>query len=137
MTKINEIVQRNTLACYISDIILGTYFQLPIWIVYQSRFLSYEQIAFYSGLSLLAEVIAQLPTGAFADLFGRKFSLALGNLFMALPMFLIALYPQPNIMFAYALMWGVGRAFSMGTSKPYPLRNSRPAQRNRSIPQTT
>lgn len=64
------------------------------------------------------EVISQLPTGAFADLFGRKLSLAIGNLFMALPMFLIAYYPRPEIMVAYAVMWGAGRAFCMGTSKP-------------------
>jgi MFS family permease len=110
--------KRNIIAYYISNVVLGTYFQLPIWIVYQSKFLSFEQIAFYSGLALIVEVIMQLPTGAFADLFGRRLSLALGNLFMALPMFLIAMYPQPQIMFAFSFMWGLGRAFCMGTSQP-------------------
>lgn len=111
-------IKRNTVACYLSDIVLGTYFQLPIWIVYQASFLDFSQIAFYSGLALIVEVIAQLPSGAFADLYGRKFSLSLGNLFMALPMFLIALYPQPEIMALYACLWGLGKAFCMGTSKP-------------------
>lgn len=111
-------VKRNILACYISDIVLGTYFQLPIWIVYQSKFLNFSQIAFFSGLALITEVIAQLPTGAFADLYGRKISLSLGNLFMALPMFLIAFFPSVSVMTIYAIMWGVGRAFCMGTSKP-------------------
>jgi MFS family permease len=97
---------------------LGTFFQLPIWIVYQSKFLSFEQIAFYSGLALVTEVVMQLPTGAFADIFGRRWSLSLGNLFMAIPMFLIALYPKPEIMWLYAFAWGLGRAFAMGTSKP-------------------
>lgn len=114
----NNNIRRNTLACYISDIILGTYFQLPIWIVYQSKFLNFSQIALFSGLALLTEVITQLPTGAFADLIGRKYALSLGNLFMALPMFLIAFFPVPGIMPAYAVMWGLGRAFCMGTSKP-------------------
>lgn len=114
----NSILRRNTIACYISDIVLGTFFQLPIWIVYQSKFLDYGQIALFSGLALIVEVITQLPTGAFADLFGRKISLSLGNLFMALPMFLIAFFPQPEIMLSYAFMWGLGRAFCMGTSKP-------------------
>lgn len=115
---INNHLRRNTLACYTSDLVLGTYFQLPIWIVYQSQFLSYGQIAFYSGLSLITEVIAQLPTGAFADLYGRRLALSLGNLFMALPMFLLAFYPQSAIMILYSIMWGLGRAFCMGTSKP-------------------
>jgi MFS family permease len=114
----NPIVKRNVIACYISDIVLGTYFQLPIWIVYQSRFLSFGQIAFFSGLALIVEVVTQLPTGTFADIFGRKYALSLGNLFMALPMFLIALYLTPLIMPLYACMWGLGRAFCMGTSKP-------------------
>lgn len=114
----NPHIKRNILACYINDLVLGTFFQLPIWIVYQSKFLNFGQIAFFSGLSLITEVIAQLPTGAFADLFGRRFALSLGNLFMALPMFLIAFYPKPEIMVLYSVMWGLGRAFCMGTSNP-------------------
>lgn len=114
----NSHIKRNIIATFTSDLVLGTYFQLPIWIVYQSKFLDFGQIAFFSGLSLITEVIAQLPTGAFADLVGRRYALALGNLFMALPMFLIAFYPRPEIMVMYSIMWGLGRAFCMGTSKP-------------------
>ena len=114
----NTTLDRNILACYISDVVLGTYFQLPIWIVYQLKFLTFDKIAFYSGLALITEVIAQLPTGAFADIFGRRISLSLGNFLMATPMFLIALYPKPEAMLAFALLWGFGRAFIMGTSKP-------------------
>jgi MFS family permease len=114
----NSHIKRNIIANYSSDLILGTYFQLPIWIVYQSKFLNFGQIAFFSGLSLITEVIAQLPTGAFADLVGRRYALSLGNLFMALAMFLIALYPKPEIMIMYSILWGLGRAFCMGTSKP-------------------
>lgn len=111
-------IKRNIIACFVSDVILGTYFQLPIWIVYQSKFLDFTQIALFSGIALITEVITQLPTGAFADLVGRKYALSLGNLCMALPMFLIAFFPKPEIMVFYATMWGLGRAFCMGTSKP-------------------
>lgn len=111
-------LKRNITALYISDVILGTYFQLPIWIVYQSQFLSFEKIAFFAGLALIVEVLTQMPTGAFADIYGRKTSLALGNLFMALPMFLIAIAPSAGIMWLYAIMWGLGSSFCMGTSKP-------------------
>jgi len=111
-------VRQNTLASYINDIILGSYFQLPIWIVYQSSFLTYSQIAFYTSLAIIVEVIMQIPTGAFADIFGRRNSLSLGNLFMAIPMFLIAFYPDQSIMLIYAILWGTGMAFTMGTSKP-------------------
>jgi len=115
--KLNSILKRNVFACYLSQAVLGTFFQLPIWIVYQSKFLNYSQIAFYSGLALVAEVIAQLPTGAFADIVGRKYALSLGNLFMALSMLLIAFYPHESIMTAYSILWGLGLAFCIGTSK--------------------
>jgi len=114
----NKVLKRNIFAIYASELVLGTFFQLPIWIVYQSQFLSFSQIAFYSGVSLAVEVLMQLPTGAFADMYGRKISLSLGNLFLAIPMFLIAFYPSQEIMFTYAILWGLGRAFCMGTSKP-------------------
>lgn len=112
-----NILKRNIIACYVSDAVLGTYFQLAIWIVYQSKFLDFSQIVFFSGLALIVEVIMQIPTGAFADIVGRRISLALGNLFMALPMFLIAFYPTYRIMWIYSIMWGLGNALCMGTSK--------------------
>ena len=85
-------VKHNINLYYISEIIFGTYFQLAIWIVYQADVmkLSFEQIAFFASVAVIVELIMQVPTGAFADVFGRKIALSIGNLFYALPMFIIA-----------------------------------------------
>lgn len=109
-------VNKNIKLYYLSCVIFGTYFQQAIWFVYQSQVmhLSFEQIALYASISVIVELIMQVPTGAFADVFGRKIALSLGNLLYALPMFLIAIWPIPEIMLLYSIIWGTARAFSSG-----------------------
>jgi len=107
-------VKRNIFLFYLSEAIFGTFFQQAIWIVYQSKFLSFEQISFFAAIAVFVEFIMQMPTGAFADIVGRKLSLALAHLLTALPMFLIALWPKSEIMWIYSIIWGIGRAFSSG-----------------------
>lgn len=107
-------VKKNIFLFYLSEAIFGTYFQQAIWIVYQSKFLNFEQISFFAALAVFVEFLMQMPTGAFADLVGRKLSLALSHLLTAAPMFLIAIWPRPEIMWIYSIIWGIGRAFSSG-----------------------
>ena len=109
-------VKRNIKLYYLSCVIFGTYFQQAIWFVYQSQVMhmNFEQIALYASISVIVELIMQVPTGAFADVFGRKIALSIGNLLYALPMFLIAIWPIPEIMLLYSIVWGTARAFSSG-----------------------
>ena len=54
-------LKRNIFAGYVNEVILGTYFQLPIWIVYQSQFMDFGQIAFFSALALVIAVFRATP----------------------------------------------------------------------------
>lgn len=56
----------------------------------------------------------QVPTGAFADVFGRKIALSIANLMYALPMFIIAIWQEPEAMWIYSIIWGTARAFASG-----------------------
>jgi hypothetical protein len=57
-----------------------THFQLwiPIWVVYlqEERGLSLTEVTVLDSLFLLTQVATEVPTGAFADRFGRKRRLA-------------------------------------------------------------
>ncbi len=56
-----------------------------IWILYlQDRGLSLGQIGLAESVFHLAPLTLELPTGSFADTFGRKWSLAIGSLLVAI-----------------------------------------------------
>ncbi|HRI05873.1 MAG TPA: MFS transporter [Candidatus Dojkabacteria bacterium] len=110
-------VKRNITLYYIIQAVFGTFFQQAIWIAYQSSFLDFEQIAYYATVAVVVNLIMQIPTGALADVFGRKATLSIANLLLALPMFLIAFFPQPEVMLLYAILWGTGSALQDGPDK--------------------
>ena len=62
-----------------------TYFLSAIWILYlQSRGFSLTEIGLAEAAFHLAPLLLEIPSGSFADLVGRRWSLALGSLLVAL-----------------------------------------------------
>lgn len=116
MNNLSAKVKRNINIFYISEISRSAIlFQSPIWFSYESGFLSGEKIAFFSALILLFDVLFQIPTGAFADIFGKKLTLTLGNFLCLIAPLLIAIYPSEISMLLYCLFYGMGNAFLGGT----------------------
>jgi MFS family permease len=109
------ILNKNIKIYYISDMFRAGMFSWAIWYDFQRGFLSGQEIAFFSSLILFSEVIFQIPTGAFADIFGKKLTLIIGNLFIALATLIIGLYPSASSMLIFALFSGIGTAFLSGT----------------------
>ncbi len=65
------------------------------WIIYfRDIGLSYPQISTMLAVSLLAPIIFEIPTGAFADHFGRRASIALGLITIGLLYFTVPFAPN-------------------------------------------
>ena len=63
---------------------------VPIWVVFlQGKGVALTQIGVLEGFAWLLTALAEVPTGAVADRWGRKASIAMGGLLYALAMFLI------------------------------------------------
>lgn len=71
-------LKRNLKVYYLMYFLEGLLFTIPVWYAYQEKYLSIEQLgivyAFFSFLTFILE----MPTGAIADLFGRKSSMFIG-----------------------------------------------------------
>src|SRR3990167_8952661 len=72
------ISKRNDKIFIVSQFLNALVFIIPIWIVYYQRRITVEQISLLVALQYLSQMVFELPTGALADLFGRKWSVALG-----------------------------------------------------------
>jgi len=81
---VRSISTRNTKVHYITSTLRSLYFSVPIWIVFLQARLSITEISFLVGFGSLVQLILELPTGAFADLFGKKTTVILSYLVDAL-----------------------------------------------------
>lgn len=82
---------------------------------YQQRGLNYFQILALESVLVLSGFLFEIPTGIFADKFGKKISVILGVLLMAVEP-IIFLFAESFLLFAASFaIYGVGLAFLSGT----------------------
>lgn len=66
------------------------YFMVPVWVSMELRYISLTQVAIIDIVILLSALLLELPTGALADLIGRKKSISISFAISALAYFLFA-----------------------------------------------
>jgi MFS family permease len=88
---------------------------VPIWVVFlQRKGLVLTQIGLLEGFAWVLTATLEVPTGAIADRFGRKASIAMGAFLYSAAMFLIlAEALSPAFLLGYAL-WNSSLAFVSG-----------------------
>ena len=97
---------RNIPLYYLFQFVRGFHFWLPIWFLFlQSQHgLSYVQIGFMEVLFGIATILAEVPTGAIADRFGRRVALGLGALGFAGATVLFATLNFPSLIVGHLFM---------------------------------
>src|SRR3989344_5022524 len=82
--------RKNILLSYILAFSKNTWFWLGIWIFYYLRFTNYAGIGIIETVLIISITLAEIPTGAVADLFGKKKTLILAFLLEAIGAFIMA-----------------------------------------------
>lgn len=93
----------------------------PIWVLYltRERGLSLTQVTALDAPFWLVMVLAEIPTGAVADRWGRKLSLLLGGILLALAIFLFGIGTSyPMLLISY-LVWGVAMTLGSGADTAF------------------
>jgi MFS family permease len=85
-----------------------------ITLYYLARDLSYTQILSLQAISAITIVLLEVPTGAVADLLGRKKSILLGASTMALSIFLYGLGTNFLVFAMAEILFAVGASFKSG-----------------------
>lgn len=109
-----EMFQRNVRVFYWSELTRSLVFIVPIWVSFERQYISYIQLTFLQGIIFLTQLIFELPTGAFADLFGRKVSSGLGFLVMGLGVLITSFSVNFSQFLLGALFMGAGEALVSG-----------------------
>jgi MFS family permease len=70
-------LDRNIRLAYALSFLSELYFPISIWLFYYLRFLDFKQIGILTAVKLVSSNLFEIPTGVFADVVGRKYSVVL------------------------------------------------------------
>lgn len=90
-------------------------FTIPIWFVYYEARLTLAQISFLTAMSYAFQVIGELPSGALADLLGRRVVMVLGYLIAALAFFLFPFAQGFHFFIVIGALIGISDSFLSGS----------------------
>jgi len=91
-------LKSNLQVAYFLSFVSQLFFPIAIWLFFYSKFLDFKQIALMTAVGSIATILFEIPTGAFADIVGRKKAIVLSYLLFAVSMLLTA-YSQTFIVF--------------------------------------
>ncbi len=108
--------ESNVLKSYAYQFVINLQLWWPIWVIYlqQERGLSLTQITALDAPFFLAQILAQIPTGAFADRFGRRLSLFIGSVTFGAAIFVFGIAGNFVVILVSYLVWAVAMAFQSG-----------------------
>ncbi len=94
---------------------------LPIWVLYlrDDQGLSLAQITLMEAMFWLVTVVAEMPTGAIADRWGRKLSLTLGAAGNALAVLVFGFAPNYAWILVSYVIWAVAITLNSGANSAF------------------
>jgi MFS family permease len=98
-----------------SQFLISGYYTWPFWYGYANERISASQFGIYLAVVYIIGLLSEVPTGAFADRYGRKLSATLGAVLSAvIPMIVFVGGNFTAYIFA-AVISGIGSAFISGS----------------------
>ncbi|MEK7065454.1 MAG: hypothetical protein AAB961_00540, partial [Patescibacteria group bacterium] len=89
-------------------------FIVSIWVAYERQYITAAQLTFLEGVILGSQLLLELPTGALADLIGKRYTVALGYIVKSIALLVYGYSTNFSGFFVFALVFGFGEALESG-----------------------
>jgi MFS family permease len=109
------IVRHNMPVFYLVDTLRSLWFVTSVWVAYELQYLTLSQLTLIEAFILCTTLIMQLPTGAFADLFGKRKAMISGCILYALSLGFYSFSTTFSMFIYYAIFFGIAESFIDGT----------------------
>ncbi len=108
--------RRNIRVFYLFHAATGFMIFLPIWIIYliNGRGLTLTEVGVFEAVFWITIIVAEVPTGAIADRFGRRVSLALGAFLFAVSTVIFAMADRFSVLLGSYLVMGIAMTLYSG-----------------------
>lgn len=107
-------LEKNIFLFYCIEFLTNFLFIIPVWVTFYTKFLNFTEIALLSSIGIGIGILLQLPTGVFADLYGRKTSIFLGSLLWGLGWMITGFAQGSMLIIIGILLARVGESFVSG-----------------------
>ena len=106
---------------YVDSFILKLFHFLPVFLVIYFHHLNFSffQIGLLTAAAPLFTLIFEIPTGAIADVFGRKFSVLIGYLLEGSIIFSIYFVKDFYMLILLFAIWGIATTLSSGAKEAW------------------
>lgn len=108
-------MNRNIKLAYLLAFAKNTWFWLGIWIFYYLSFTNYAGIGIIETVLIITITLTEIPTGAVADLFGKKKTIVLAFFLEAIGGLMMAFAPNFEVIVLSVFVMCVGGSFYSGT----------------------
>jgi len=114
-----QIANHNIKVNYISNTVSSLLFLIPVWVAYELQYISLLQIPIIEAIIQGSQLILELPTGALADLWGKRTTVIFGYIISAIASVIYALSRSYDSFIIYALIMGLGQALVSGAREAW------------------
>jgi len=116
----NNKLKNNILKIYLYMILYSLMFFTPIIVLfYQNNGLSLTQIMVLQSIASILFVLLEVPSGYFADIFGRKKALMLTGVFASVAMFIFAIGTDFYYFIFAVILWAIAGVFISGADTAF------------------
>lgn len=109
-------MERNITLYYLLTISTNLWFGASNWLYVWRRFMNFGQLGWVDAIGFAVSLLLDIPTGAFADIFGKRITLILSNIFTGLGILIIAFANNLTGIFIGNLISQIGWAMYSGAS---------------------
>ncbi|MBP9670060.1 MFS transporter [Candidatus Woesebacteria bacterium] len=106
---------KNVSIAYVLSLLWRSWFWLGIWVFYYLRFTDYAGIGFLEAVMITTSSLGEIPTGAIADVLGKKKAVILAFLLGAIGNILMAFAPNYATLIISIIFMTIGGAFYSGS----------------------
>lgn len=89
-------------------------FYMPVWVAFELQYITLSQLALIEAIIQGSQLLSELPTGAIADLLGKRISVIIGRAIMIIAMLLYVRATTFTDFIVYAVICGFADSFVSG-----------------------
>jgi MFS family permease len=90
---------RNVRLYYIVVFLLSAWFQIGNWLLYALLYMNTGTFAIYEAFAFGLGILVEIPSGAFADMFGRKRTVLIGAFMQSFGTFYSGIFTQCTFLY--------------------------------------
>jgi MFS family permease len=110
-----NVLQSNLKVAYILAFLGELYFPTAIWLFFLTKYLNFKEIALISSCGYIASILFEIPTGAFADVVGRKVAIIISYFIFSVTMLFTGFSHSFFAFFILTIIGALGDALYSGS----------------------